>query len=352
MLKRYITFFLFHTGILNIVGSLRRAIQKPRVIVLCYHRIQNQQNQPAVSANVDNFIAQLNWFSKRFAILSLDHLAKLIQENKPPSRDSIVLTFDDGYSDNFETVLPLLKKHQFPAAFFISTDPLIERKPYWYDVLWHRLENWDSNKIAAFPRDWTNLLPQETLGLLKKYRVEPQEKWLQKIVNQAKGFNPVLRDAFLEKLKQQQKSGITGLKCETMSVSEAIKASESHIEIGGHSVNHPSLARIENELCKNEILQSWIELLAKGFKPKYFAYPFGESQDVGAKGGVPYTILKNIHNTKNALGEFLPKVKLAFTTEERAIRKNEDPLLIPRKVISPQSLPQIALKLEMLAWQK
>ncbi len=336
--------FLWVTGLLRLAGKVRCILKGPRLIVLCYHRIDSNLGIPALSASPVEFCKQLTWYTRRFDRLSLYQVSKFLSQ-KTLNRDAIALTFDDGYSDNFETVYPLLQKYKMPAAFFIATGPLIHRTPYWYDSIWVYLHHWNGN---IFPHELISMLPKDLLLAIEKFKSSRQKDHQQKVLDLTKGLSIVSRNHLLNVLKDQQDSLSLTPICQTMTVNQAKAMEENGFLIGGHTQTHPSLARIPESECKSEIINGLVELRKENFPAKYFAYPFGESVDVGGIIGYPYHVLTENDETKTSSSG----VELSFTTEERAMRKDENPFLIPRKVIMPQSLPQIAFKLELLAWRK
>jgi peptidoglycan/xylan/chitin deacetylase (PgdA/CDA1 family) len=290
-------------------GRIRRALRGPRLIVLCYHRVDMDASRPAFSALPGDFARQIEWFASRFRILGLREVAAFLAGESHLSGDAIALTFDDGYIDNRHIVQPVLARKGLPAAFFIASGPLLERSAYWYDALWDGLGR------AGEAGDRASR--QATLNSYKGLSKPDRERVLAGVV-------PI---------------GTGPSACETMTVEDAWDCSRSGIEIGGHTRSHPSLARVPVEECEQEIRNGIGDLRREGFPVRAFAYPFGEAVDTGGREGFPRRVLASISG-----------IELAFTTEERAVRPGEDPLLIPRKVISPQTLAQIALRLEILSW--
>src|SRR6266403_2261998 len=49
----------------------------------------------------------------------------------PP--DGVLVTFDDGYADNFEHALPILRRHGIRALFFVTTGCLTDRQLFWWE---------------------------------------------------------------------------------------------------------------------------------------------------------------------------------------------------------------------------
>ena len=89
--------------------------------VLMYHMIsehlpKNQSKFNRLRVKPSDFEKQLIWLKKKnFKSFTLTELSEL--ENIPAK--SVVLTFDDGYEDNFTKAFPLLKKYEFKATIYI-----------------------------------------------------------------------------------------------------------------------------------------------------------------------------------------------------------------------------------------
>lgn len=116
-------------------AALRDVAAPPRtgVTILIYHRVGagtggEMDLAPAI------FDEQLRWLTDHHRILTLDEAAAQLggdgseprSTSDEPTRDGVVLTFDDGTADWVDHVLPLLDRHGVPATFYVSTD-FVER---------------------------------------------------------------------------------------------------------------------------------------------------------------------------------------------------------------------------------
>jgi peptidoglycan/xylan/chitin deacetylase (PgdA/CDA1 family) len=333
--KRTAAWALWRSGMIGLAGRLRRALRGPRLIVLCYHRVDPDDSRPAFSASPREFIRQLDWYRSRFRILGLADIAGYLAGRKPLPGDALALTFDDGYADNRYIVQPLLARRGLPAAFFIASGPLLDRGAYWYDALWDGL---GARREPAPAEAWAGVVPEAAATAIARYGQRRDRAARQRALDACKGLARADRERLVATLLP---AGSPPHPCETMTLDEARECARAGIEIGGHTRSHPSLARVGAEECEGEIRGGVEDLRREGFRVRAFAYPFGEGRDTGGRDGHPRRVLAT-----------LPDLELAFTTEERAVRPDDDPLLVPRKVISPQSLAQIALRLEILSWRK
>lgn len=83
------------------------------VLILNYHSINPNHKY---STKPEDFDEQMNYLSKNFQIVRLNEI------NNKKHKFSIVITFDDGFCDNYEYAFPILKKYNIPATIFLVSD--------------------------------------------------------------------------------------------------------------------------------------------------------------------------------------------------------------------------------------
>jgi peptidoglycan/xylan/chitin deacetylase (PgdA/CDA1 family) len=81
------------------------------------------------------FERQLQFISRNCRPVALSRLIGSLLGGPPLPDFSVVVTFDDGYEDNFSTAFPLLKKYGVPATFYLTADFILKREPLWFDRL-------------------------------------------------------------------------------------------------------------------------------------------------------------------------------------------------------------------------
>jgi peptidoglycan/xylan/chitin deacetylase (PgdA/CDA1 family) len=100
-------------------GFVRNGLLKPRITVLLYHRVTDA-TRDNLTVGIEQFDRQMELVRKHCHVLSLDEVLRTrpIPRSKKPL---VAITFDDGYLDNYEHAVPILLRHEIPAAFFVST---------------------------------------------------------------------------------------------------------------------------------------------------------------------------------------------------------------------------------------
>jgi peptidoglycan/xylan/chitin deacetylase (PgdA/CDA1 family) len=116
--------------------------KKERLIVFNYHRIR--PDTPNFSTPFDDDVfgptvqqlrSQIEWLRKRAKILSESEGIEILESKRPPGEGCALITFDDGYRDNWARAYPILRELGAPAIFFIPTDLVEGRRLGWWDVI-------------------------------------------------------------------------------------------------------------------------------------------------------------------------------------------------------------------------
>lgn len=97
---------------------------KPKLLVLLYHKIlpQFKPDPKGINIGLKTFIKQIEELSGRYPIISLTDAIEQCRSRQPRAEIQIVLTFDDGYREQYESVFPYLKKKGLPAVIFLSAN--------------------------------------------------------------------------------------------------------------------------------------------------------------------------------------------------------------------------------------
>ncbi len=251
---------------LKIPGTLLSPPGKnARLSILIYHRVLREQD-PLFPSEVDGarFDAQMRQVSRIFNVIPLSEAVERLKSGTLPARAACI-TFDDGYADNAEIALPILKKRKIPATFFIATGYLNGGIMFNDSVI--ECIRMTDRKTLSLPSLGLDELPVQT--------VAEKRLAIGSILSSLKYKEPVLRQELAEEIRS-----LTGIDtpARLMMEDEQVKLlSDSGMEIGGHTVNHPILASVDRETARTEILngKEYLEALT-GNPVRLFAYPNGK----------------------------------------------------------------------------
>ncbi len=99
----------------------RNRAGKKGLTILTYHSISDEI-EPDETVTPEEFDRQLQYIKEKYRVISLEEAIRYLQGNLKKISGSIVITFDDGYSDNYHNAYPLLRKYNIPATIFLISD--------------------------------------------------------------------------------------------------------------------------------------------------------------------------------------------------------------------------------------
>src|SRR5882757_5686648 len=125
------------TGITKVLESLP---QRLVLMILNYHRVGNAADTPfdsrTFSATPEELDSQLAYLKRRFHMATLEEALGIVNGNREaPRRTSVLITFDDGYLDNYTLAFPMLRKHGVQGVFFLPTAFVGSGKLPWWDAI-------------------------------------------------------------------------------------------------------------------------------------------------------------------------------------------------------------------------
>lgn len=128
---------LHHSGALSAVLKLRACAPTPWLSILTYHRLPDPDGSDAFDEGVIDVTAEqleqhVACLKRHFTLVGVNELCAFAAGGKLPA-NAVALTFDDGYLDNYTRVLPILRRHQCKAIFFVATSMVDQRRVYWWD---------------------------------------------------------------------------------------------------------------------------------------------------------------------------------------------------------------------------
>jgi peptidoglycan/xylan/chitin deacetylase (PgdA/CDA1 family) len=240
------------------------------VLVLNYHRIgdggRSVFDRGLWSADRDAFADQLRFCKTHFDVIAPGDLPDVLARGRGRY---ILITFDDGYRDNYEVAFPILESAGVPATFFVTTG-LIDcpAVPWWDEIAWMVRT---SGRREARLRGWF----AEPVRFDEPHR----EGAVRCLLLAYKAMPAANTDAFLNDIADATGSGRYDGKEAARWWMTWDMLREMHARgmiVGGHTVTHPVLARASRDAQRAEIEGCSQRLTAELGEPmRYFSYPVG-----------------------------------------------------------------------------
>lgn len=120
-LKTAVTEALHRSGGVSALRALRvSALRRPRLLVLAWHRVDDRSRLRG-SVPVAAFREQAGFCARRFDVRTLAEAAAYARGERALTRDTVALTFDDGWLEHHRVVAPILERLGLPATFFVCS---------------------------------------------------------------------------------------------------------------------------------------------------------------------------------------------------------------------------------------
>lgn len=158
MSKRKLARLLDSTGVIEAVLRARSGTNAPRLTVLTYHRVDDHpEAQPFDPDVIDATSSELEWqittLKRYFSVIGITELCAFVRGGRLPKNPAII-TFDDGYRDCYDRVLPILVSHGVRAVFFVVTGHVTHRRVFWWDRIAYLLKRSRNDRIELrYPTD-------------------------------------------------------------------------------------------------------------------------------------------------------------------------------------------------------
>ncbi|NOZ52947.1 MAG: polysaccharide deacetylase family protein [Gammaproteobacteria bacterium] len=247
--------------------------RKAKLAILIYHRVLASEDlYRDEETNAVEFDWQMRLISRNFRVIKLSDAVERMKNGTLPAR-AMCVTFDDGYADNYEVALPILKKWNVPATFFIST-AYLNGGCMWNDRIIESISHTQSPFLD---------LTKYELGKYSMHTVEERKLAISDLLKKIKHLPYATRFTITEAINHDLE--VTIAADIMMTRGQVKKLYENGMEIGAHTDTHPILTKIDDEMALSEIEKNK-NILEKilGSDINLFAYPNGKpGQDYNDK---------------------------------------------------------------------
>jgi len=291
--------------------------------MLYYHHVFSTKNpyHPDDLTSAD-FETQISFLAKYFNILPIEYAMTLLKQGELPPK-ALVISFDDGYEDNYTNAASILDKHNCPATFFIASQG-IESGYLWNDIIEQALKKTQKKSISKAIIDHsikisTKSEKQEAFKTLtSRLKFENHQTRSEKITLLTEelavfDFNKTMMDA--RQIADLHRRGFT---------------------IGAHTHSHTILATETHDLAEQELIENKNSLESIiGSKVNYLAFP---------NGLFDRDFYKEHCDTASRLG-----FHAAFSTNDGGALSDTHLFRVPRFMPYRKQLPLFALSIAKIA---
>lgn len=205
------------------------------------------------------FEREIQFYLKYYRPLSLTELIDIVHNNRQINEPAFFLSFDDGLSQVYTNVYPVLKKYNVPAALFLNS-AFIDNKAIFYrykaSLLVDLCSSTDQRKIKAY------------FGNIRSYNDLKKEIFKISYKEQAKldevaAYFAVDFNQYLHEHKPY------------LSSEQLFELAENGFYLGGHSIDHPDFHQISQEERLRQVKES-VDDVQEKFNLGYriFSFPF------------------------------------------------------------------------------
>lgn len=249
---------------------MRRAKSWRGLLVLNYHRLarchDDVLDRGVWSSTPERFSSQIAFLKSQGDLIDPADLTADLVSSAARSR-TIMLTFDDGYRDNYDLALPLLRDAGAKAVFFIVTGPIDNPRPLWWDEIAWLVRGSKLKQLSHAGHHWR--LSDES----------HREHVIEQLLRQYKKLPTAETEAFMSGLARAV--GSPRMPAEMardlwLTWDEVREMAAAGMTIGGHTVNHPLLSRSDPHRIESEIRDCERRLREELGRPMHwFSYPVG-----------------------------------------------------------------------------
>lgn len=253
--------------------ALARQLCRKQPRILMYHRF------PSTFANgrggSEFFERQVKYIREHYQPYTLAGLIQYADQHGKMPEHAVVITVDDGYRDFYDVAFPILRKHGVPATLYATTGFVDGRLWLWPDKVTWVLENAREVVVDA------------KIGSVMFHKLQSCENlyntYWRTLIAYGLSIPDDEKQAFISDL-----AGVFGLELPEATPEEFTPISWDQLreveaagmEVGGHTVTHPTLGQVTEAQAQYEIYGCRDELIEHlGDKPRTFCYPNGQPSD-------------------------------------------------------------------------
>lgn len=272
----------YRLGALPVLQTLRR-IWRTDLRILAYHRVLDiddlarfKFDLAVVSASSAQFREQLVWIRKRFHPVTFREVVAALDGGPPLPADAVLITFDDGYDDNYRVAFPILRELGLSATFFISTGHTDTGRPYAYDWLVYMICTTSADAIS---------IPELRIDRRLPASLVERRSIAESVLEAVKRADDATQRTVIARLEHDWNLPRAPHRdCRPMTWEQIVEMQDAGMEIGSHGVHHRMLAKLGDEELDYELRASKAALDSHLSRPaEIISYPVGGADAYDAR---------------------------------------------------------------------
>ena len=263
---------LFWSGATFLLGQLP---ERDLLLVLNYHRIGNADGDlfahPGLFSTSDQLSDHISYLKRHVSLVTLDEALAFVDGtiHEKTRRCRVLITFDDGYLDNYEVAFPILRSHGVQGVFFLVTSWVGSGYVPWWDRITYLMKTARQRRFCLrYPADLA--VDVDTNGMTKSLRDISAQYQRPDNTDPAR---------FLRELGEEAKAkDLPETKRRFLNWDEAREMIGGGMAIGSHTHSHPILGELASDRQRQELAQSRTLLREQlSIEADALAYPFGHA---------------------------------------------------------------------------
>lgn len=279
LIKNFVAYSLYYTGILFVIKNYKL---KNKAVVLTYHRVlpddifENSFSNPGIVVKPETFARNLEFLKKHFNVISSVDIKSTLQAPSKNNANTCIITFDDGWIDNYLYALPIIKEFDLPVTLFLPVDYIGTGQLFWQEQIGRILYQLYQTDMEACNAVLDKL---QIRAICDSAPSQVRENIL-RVVAQLKQKPYTEIDSIIKTLQAAIGTNKSDHIDRYIEWEQARTMQEHGVYLGSHACSHRILTRLDTNTICNEMRVSADTIEQHtGSRPLAIAYPNGDSNE-------------------------------------------------------------------------
>ncbi len=269
MIPNFLKSLFYATGLLDLFHQVRN---RHTLTVVMFHRVLATKDprwntcDPDYTIEVSAFADCLDFFEKHYSLVSLRQVLEAQGGGSRLPPCSLLLTFDDGWADNVEYALPLMRQRGTPGAIFVVADAVGRDAPFFQEQL---MGAWRSGRlspaaIATAVRAHAPHLPEVMNDDFSSIR---------RLIRVVEALDPASRERLMGALSLELVDGHRHM----VTTTELVELEAGGVAVGVHGKTHLPMTAVTDLDAELSGARNQMAAMLRGtHRPACMSFPHGQ----------------------------------------------------------------------------